>query len=234
VSERGVKGLFVTGTDTGVGKTFVAAALVHALKRQGVNVGVMKPIASGCRRVGGDLFSPDARKLLAASGVDDPLEDVSPLRFSAALGPSAAAGAEGRKLDLGRVRRAYRRLERRHDFMVVEGVGGLAVPLSKGQDVADLAGSLGLPLLVVAADRLGVLNHTLLTLGYAQARGLEVAGVVLNRPGRSGDASRSSNADELSRRGVHVLARLGHCAGVASASQRLRDLARSLMGSRSC
>jgi dethiobiotin synthetase len=228
VSRRNTSGVFVTGTDTGVGKTFVAAALVAALKRAGVDVGVMKPIASGCRRIRGELVPDDARELLAAAKCDDPLEEVSPVRFAAPLGPSVAARSERRGIRLTSITSAYRRLRGRHDFMVVEGIGGLAVPLSKKADVAELARRMGLPLLVVAADRLGVLNHTLLTLDYARERGLELLGVVLSRAGRGRDPSCATNAAELARLGVPILARVPHCRSRAAAARKLAGLARRL------
>jgi dethiobiotin synthetase len=222
------RGVFVTGTDTGVGKTFVSCALARALARRGVRVGVMKPVASGCRRHGGSLISEDAEELLAASGSGDRHEEVCPLRFAAPLGPSVAARLERRRVRMAPVMAAFGRLRRRHQFLIVEGVGGLAVPLSARSDVAGLARRLRLPLLVVAADRLGVLNHTVLTLEYARRAGLEVRGVVLNRPRAGGDSSRRSNAAELRRRGVPLLTVLGHCRSPRGAAGRLAALARRL------
>jgi dethiobiotin synthetase len=225
-SER--RGVFVTGTDTGVGKTFVAAALVGALRRLGVDVGVMKPVASGCIRRGAELVCEDAELLRAAAGSRDPAGAVCPIRFAAPLGPSVAARLERRRVDLRRVGTELRRLRAAHNFMVVEGVGGLAVPLGRRSDVADMASATGLPLVIVAADRLGVLNHALLTVEYAGRKGLDVAGVILNRPDRRRDASQAGNADELRRLGVPLLARLGFCSSRASATRRLAGVARRL------
>ncbi|MHC4915784.1 MAG: dethiobiotin synthase [Planctomycetota bacterium] len=225
------RGVFVTGTDTGVGKTFVAAALAGAMAEAGADVGVMKPVASGCRRVRGVLVSDDARELARAAGLGEVPEDCCPVRYAAALGPSVAARREGRPVSLRRVMAAFRRLRRRHEFLIVEGVGGLAVPLTARTDVADMAAAMGLPLVVVAADRLGVLNHTLLTLELAARRNLRVAGVILNRPVARGDASRRGNAAELRRLGVPVVARVGYCRSPAGGARQLARLARRLRAS---
>ncbi len=223
------RGAFVTGTDTAVGKTFVAAALARAMVAAGANVGVMKPVASGCRRVRGELVCDDALELARAAGLGGVPEECCPVRYAPPLGPSVAARQAGRAFSLRRVMSAFRRVTRGRDFVIVEGVGGLAVPLGGGLDVADLAAAMRLPLIVVAADRLGVLNHTLLTLQFAARRRLRVAGVVLNRPKGGGDVSRRSNAEELRRLGAPLLAELRHCRSSRSAARRLDSLARDLI-----
>ncbi|MBI3323500.1 MAG: adenosylmethionine--8-amino-7-oxononanoate transaminase [Candidatus Omnitrophica bacterium] len=186
-------GLFVTGTDTGVGKTVVTAALARALRRRGVDVGVMKPVATGCRRRNGTLHSGDAERLLRASGASDSLDLVCPYRFEPPVAPLVALRqaqgerksvrgelVEPRTVSLDRIEEAFRELARRHEVVLVEGIGGLLVPLSGRHTVADLARRLGLPVLIVARAGLGTINHTLLTLETARSDGLEVAGVVLN------------------------------------------------------
>ncbi len=228
MSKLRTRGLFVTGTDTDVGKTFVAAALARAMSESGVDVGVMKPVASGCVRRGGVLVSEDAEVLVAASGSDSVMDDVSPLRFAAPLGPTVAARRAGQRVDLRKVAVALARLKAQHEFLIVEGVGGLGVPLTRRTDVADLAKRVGLPLLIVAADRLGVLNHTWLTLDYAQRKGLDVAGVILNRVSRQRDASRADNAEELRRMGVPLLGVLQFCPSLRAAARPLGKLARRL------
>ena len=222
------RGVFITGTDTGAGKTFAAAALVRAMCKLGVDVGVMKPVASGCRRLRGRLVSEDAEVLLAAAGCPESPEEVTPFRYRAPLGPSVAAQLEKRPFRQKRALAVFRKLSKRHDFMVVEGIGGLAVPLSARLDVADLARALGLPMIIVAADRLGVLNHVMLTADYARRKKLNCLGVVLNRPAPAADTSRRTNAAELKRQGVTVLARLGFCRSVKSAALALGPLARRL------
>lgn len=169
----------VTGTDTGVGKTVVAGGLAAALRRRGLDAGVMKPVATGARRG----VSEDAVLLRKAAGVDDPLSLINPIALAPPLAPSAAAR---RPLDLRPVRAAYRELSRRHDLVVVEGIGGLLVPLRPRWTVAHLAKRLRLPILIVTRARLGTLNHTALTVLAARAFGLEILGLVVNHaePGR--------------------------------------------------
>ena len=169
-------GLFVTGTDTDVGKTFVSCALARGLREAGIDVGVMKPSETGVPAEG----PMDARALAAAAGVDDPLELVCPLQYAVPAAPLASARAESRSVDLGIAMRAFETLSGQHDFMLVEGAGGLLVPFDDETSMADFAERLGLPLLVVARASLGTINHTLLTLEACERRGLEVVGVVIS------------------------------------------------------
>jgi dethiobiotin synthetase len=172
-------GFFVTGTDTGVGKTVVACALARALRAAGRDVGVLKPAETG---VGPD--GPlDARALREAAGVDDPLDAVCPVQLALPAAPSVAAAAEGRTVDTGAIRKAYDALRARHETLVVEGAGGLLVPLAEGFTMADLARELALPVLVVARASLGTINHTLLTVEALARRGLPLAGVVVSHAG---------------------------------------------------
>ena len=200
-----LRSIFVTGTDTGVGKTWVTAGLAAALRRRGVDVGVFKPVATGARRV-----SDDTRLLRAAAGVSDPPELVTPQLFRAPLAPSVAARRERRAVDLKAVDRAWRRLRSSHDLVLVEGVGGLMVPLRPRFPVASLVRRLKLPLVVVARPNLGTINHTVLTVRAAAAFGLRVVGLVVNRhgPGRSGLAERTARAALEEETGREVLAEI--------------------------
>ena len=173
---RPCPGLFVTGTDTGVGKTLVACALARALRARGVDLGVLKPAETGV----GPAGPLDALALREAAGAEDPIDEVCPEAFALPAAPAVAARAEGRKVDLGRIRDAAARLRARHRFLLVEGAGGALVPLASGVHMLDLAGELELPALVVARGALGTINHTLLTLEALEARGLSLAGVVLS------------------------------------------------------
>ncbi len=179
-SEDRLSAIFITGTDTGVGKTVATAALGLALKARGVDVGVMKPIETGAPLVGGRRVGEDAATLHRLLAPEDPIEDVNPVALALPAAPSAAARQEGVKIDLDRIREAYARLRERHDVVLVEGAGGLLVPIVTKTTMADLAASLGTPLIVVARKRLGTVNHTLLALREAARRGLHVLGVVLN------------------------------------------------------
>ncbi len=173
------KGLFITATDTGVGKTIVTAVLARVLRLCGVRVGVMKPVTSGCREQDGALVSEDAELLAWAAGVDCD-DDVAPYRLREPIAPSEAARIDGVKIDFDRITDCYRRLAARYDFVLVEGAGGLMVPLNGGLLMADLARRLDLPLLVVASSGLGTINHSVLTCFAAGQMGLEVLGVIVN------------------------------------------------------
>ena len=207
VPDPSLCGVFVTATDTGVGKTEVACALVRAWRARGADVGVMKPAQSGVTP--GELS--DAARLRAAAGDEDPLDLVCPYTFEAPLAPALAARLSGVEISLDRLLATARALARRHRALVVEGAGGLLVPLAARATVADLAVALALPVLVVGRAGLGTVNHTALTCEALRARGLEVAGVVLNRPLPGGDPSEPHNAAEIERlTGVRVLAALPH------------------------
>lgn len=173
------RGIFVTGTDTGVGKTIVAATLARLLRMNGASVGVMKPVTSGCREVSGELVSDDALLLSQAAGIGIS-DDVAPYRLREALAPAVAARIDGVQVDFSFIKASFDRLASSCDFVIVEGAGGLMVPLSGGLLVADLARELGLPLLVVARPGLGTINHTVLTCFAARQMGLQVAGVIVN------------------------------------------------------
>ena len=172
--------LFVTGTDTGVGKTVVTALLASLLARRGISVGVMKPVATGGEELGGLLRSPDALFFKETLALDEPLELINPVCFREPLAPSIAAGSEGMEIDLAVLDGAYASLMRCHDAVLIEGIGGLLVPLKGRFSVADLALRWNVPLLVVGRPGLGTINHTALTISCARSRGLRVAGFVMN------------------------------------------------------
>lgn len=175
-SRSSARGLFITGTDTGVGKTLVASGLAAWCRLQGIEVGVMKPIATGERR----RISSDASLLAQAAAVSDPWPLINPVCYRDPLAPYVAAQRAHRPVRLAAVVRAFRELSQRHEVLIVEGIGGLLVPLSRRTTVVEMIRLLDLPLLIVARRRLGTLNHTLLTVEHARRAGLKVAGVVLN------------------------------------------------------
>ncbi len=198
-------GLFVVGTDTGVGKTRVASTLARTWTADGRRVGVLKPISTGGVRRDGDLGSPDADALIGAIGLGVPHRRVAPLIFEEPLAPAVAARRLGRPLGPAAVQSAVAEAmaywQARADALIVEGVGGLLCPIAEGWTVADLATWLDYPLLVVARRGLGTLNHTLLTVEAALGRGVRVAGVVLNGSEPTTDPlAEATNAEELSRR----------------------------------
>ncbi|MHC5053729.1 MAG: dethiobiotin synthase [Planctomycetota bacterium] len=212
----GAKVLFVTATDTEAGKTFVSCAVARALRGRGRDVGVMKPVASGCEPdVSGALVSDDARELVGASGADDAFDLVTPVAFGPPLAPTAAARASGARFERGRIFDAFETLRSRHEFLIVEGIGGLLVPLEGAWTVRDLARELEAPIVIVSRDALGTINHTALTVESARSGGLELRGVVLNRlPGTPPDLSCETNAREIEElTGVRVVARIGPVSG---------------------
>jgi len=202
-----MKGLLVTATDTEIGKTTITAALAYALRRRGLRVGVMKPIATGCLERNGCLISEDAERLMEASASRDPIEWVCPYRFKPAVAPWVAS----RSIDLEKLDAAFHALADRHEWLLVEGIGGLLVPLTREIWVADLARRWGLPLLVVARAGLGTINHTLLTLEAARHRGLKVIGVVLNGLTRHPSLAEITNPSVIQSLGrVKVMGRIPH------------------------
>jgi dethiobiotin synthetase len=172
-------GIFVTGTDTGVGKTLVAAALARGLARDGLRVAVMKPVAAGI--AAGERLPADVVALTSAANIDAPLADVNPYAFALPIAPHIAAASAGIAIDLERIAEAYERLAARADAVVVEGAGGALVPLGARIDMLDIAVRLRLPVLLVVGIRLGCLNHALLTALAVRARGLHLAGWVASR-----------------------------------------------------
>jgi dethiobiotin synthetase len=201
-------GLFVTGTDTDVGKTHIAALIVRSLRTTGHRVGAYKPVCSGADpdTTRGARWG-DIERLRDALGTDWPDEAICPQRFLAPLAPPLAARAEGRTVDFNRLVSGAGWWLDHADLMIVEGAGGLLAPVTETESAADLARAIGHPLIVVARCGLGTINHTLLTVEAARHRGLTVAGVVLNQSHPGDDLTLAeSNAAEIERRGtVRVL-----------------------------
>ncbi len=221
-----MRGLFVTATDTGIGKTEVACAIVRGLRARGLDVGAMKPAQSG--DAPGVLS--DADRLRAAAGDADPPELVCPYRFAAPLAPAVAARLEGRAISLRHVVEVATVLALRHDALVVEGAGGLLTPLTESETYADLAVALGLPALVVARAGLGTVNHTALTCEALRRRGVAIRGIVINRASVASDPSEPHNVREIERlTGASVLASLPHAPDIAAREREFAiELARKV------
>jgi dethiobiotin synthetase len=206
-----MNGLFFTGTDTGVGKTYVAAAVVRLLRQQGRCVRVSKPVATGCERIEGRWLNADTVQLNWAAGNCQCLDAVTPWSFAEAVAPAVAARLHGPVPGIAALADAVRSQARPDGILVVEGVGGLLCPLTERETVADLAAALALPLVVVTRRSLGTLNHTLLTLEAAAARGLAVAGLIVNETVPPTTLAEETNVAELRRRiGVPLLAVVPH------------------------
>jgi|SRR6185437_14186258 len=176
-----IPGLFITATDTEVGKTVVAGAIADWFRRRRFRVGVCKPVASGCKHVREGLVSEDAEFLAHCADADAPLDIICPQRFAEPLAPAIAAERAGRPLDWEAIDRALREISSQSDVMIVEGVGGVMVPMDGKFLVRDVIQWLGLPAVVVARPGLGTINHTLLTLTALREAKIPIAGVVINR-----------------------------------------------------
>jgi dethiobiotin synthetase len=198
--------LFVTGTDTGVGKTVIAAAIAAWFRGQGSRVGVLKPVATGCERRREGLVSMDAELLAHFADSPHPLDVICPQRYAEPLAPAVAAERAGQPLDWAAVQRSLDRVSRDSDVLVVEGVGGVMVPLDERHTVLDLVRWLGLPTLVVSRAGLGTLNHTLLTLEALRPVG-RIAGIAINRyPAESATVAEETNPRMIDKWGrVQVL-----------------------------
>jgi len=196
-------GLFVTGTDTEVGKTHIAATVVRELRAAGVNVGAYKPACSGAvRDADGRLHWDDLDRLSTALGDQWPVSALCSHRYQAALAPPLAAAAEGQTIELVDLIAGAHWWQSQVDVLIVEGAGGLLCPMTDQHDCADVAAALGFPLIVVARCGLGTINHTLLTVEAARRRGLTVRGVILNQARQDDSLDLAdSNAQEIERRG---------------------------------
>lgn len=194
-----MRGILITGTDTGVGKTLVGCGLAAALTAQDKTVGVLKPVETGCAMRDGGLYPEDAARLAAFAHTTLPLDHICPYRFAPPVAPSVAAELGGTTIEPQRITAACAQITKQHDFTIVEGAGGLLVPLVSRYTFADLARDLRVPLLVVVGSKLGALNHTLLTLRCAQALSLRVTGYILNHPTAASDLATQTNTQALAR-----------------------------------
>ena len=204
-------GLFITATDTNIGKTLVAGGIAELLVKQGLKVGVFKPIATGCMRTAYGLESTDASFLAYCAKPDCPLTVVNPVSYVTPAAPLVAAEAEGREIDFGLISESYDYVCNISDIVIVEGIGGVRVPITQEYDVRDLAAAFGLPVVIVARPHLGTINHTLLTIDALRARGIEPAGVVINSYAEPVADRAVMTAPEIIQRcsGVKILAICG-------------------------
>ncbi len=204
-------GLVVAGTDTGVGKTELACGLAKAFFKKGIKVGVFKPVETGCREEQGELIAADGLRLLQASGAKIPMEQVVPYRFALPAAPLAASRAEGREVLFEKLYQVFDELAGEFELMIVEGAGGALVPVNENFLFADLIKPMHLPVLVVAENKLGAINQTLLTIESLRSRGLELLGIVLNQTRRGGVSEEILNPELIERFGkVKVLCRIGY------------------------
>lgn len=220
------RAIFITGTDTGVGKTFFTCALAAYLKASGLKVGVMKPVETGCIDRDGRLYAEDANFLKQASGSEQPIEQICPYRLPEPLAPSIAAERAGVKISIDHLLDGLHETRSAHDITLVEGAGGLMVPLLPSYTFADFAMVAKLPVIVVAANKLGVINHLLLTLEHASCKGLLTVGYVLNQIESELSLAAQTNREVLA--GLTGVPCLGELPFVADESRSMGLLASEL------
>ncbi len=216
------RGFFVTGTDTGVGKTLVACALLRAFAARGRRVIGMKPVAAGAQQVNGVWINDDVEQLIAASNVGAPRNTINPYCFEPAIAPHIAAGLERTEIRIAHVCDCYRQLSAGADVVVVEGAGGFCVPLNDHDTSADLAQRLGLAMVLVVGMRLGCLNHALLTAAAIRERGLTLAGWVANHVDPALPHAAANVAALQARLAAPLIARLEFCDAPDAAATALR------------
>jgi len=202
------KGIFITGTDTGVGKTLIAGAIAKILSEKGKKIGVFKPVATGCKKTKKGLINEDAQFLARCASGKLGLDLVNPVTFKAPASPFACEKAENKKADFKKIADAYKEICQNSDFVIVEGIGGVKVPITGRFNVLDLAKAFKLPVVIVARSKLGTINHTLLTIDAIRSAGLLLAGVVINGyDEKTIDYAEKSNAQLIAKLGkVKILA----------------------------
>lgn len=191
--------VFVTGTDTEVGKTVVAGGLALALRNRGIDVGVMKPAVTGCRTHRGKRTAEDVNFLLKASKSEDDPRLVCPYMLRDPLAPEVAAEREGTRIDIRAIKTAFQRLAKKHEALIIEGAGGLFVPVKRNYLMIDLIASMGVPMAIVARPGLGTINHTLLSCEAARARNIAIAGIIINDYPKRPSTAERTNPDMIRR-----------------------------------
>jgi dethiobiotin synthetase len=220
-------GLFITGTDTGVGKTLIAGGIARILTGSGLRVGVFKPIATGCRRTWEGLVSADTEFLANAANSDLGFSTITPAGYVTPAAPIVSAACEKKAIDFGKIASAYSEICEHCDIVIVEGIGGVRVPLTGQFDLLDLAVEFNLPVVIVARPNLGTINHTLMTIDCVKAAKLRIAGVVIN----GYDGTRTSIAEETADgvitqcSGIKVLAVVPFDEGVNVEESKPGDMA---------
>ncbi len=199
------RGIFITATDTGVGKTIISCMIVRALILKGYKTAVMKPFETGCLKQGNELLPFDGMFLREIANIDEPIDIITPLRFELPLSPLAASGLEKKTIDIKKVFQSYEYLKTKYDFIVVEGAGGILVPITIEHDsqalfMSDIIKRLGLPIIIVSRPTLGTINHTLLTVNHAISQHIDIVGVIINYSKPHGaDISEETNPDIIEK-----------------------------------
>lgn len=201
------KGIFITGTDTSVGKTIVTAGLGILLKNRGINIGIMKPIHTGCIEEKGKLFAPDTELLKTLLDLKEPSETITPYMFKMPVSPLVASEMEEREIITDKIISKYEKISRDHELTLVEGIGGIAVPVKKGQLISDIIRILKLPIIIVTRPYLGTINHTLLTIRFAEINNIKIAGIIVNySESKTMDISEKTNVQVIEKiSGIPIL-----------------------------
>lgn len=208
-------GIFITGTDTSIGKTVIAAGIAGAMQNKGYSVGVMKAVQSGAGIRNARLYSPDAEFMMQVIETKDEMELTCPYLLKEAMAPGTAAEIEGTEIDIDIINSAYQELEKRHDIVIVEGAGGIAVPIKKRFLISDLIKYMDIPVLIVARAGLGTINHTFLTIEYAKRSGIKIIGVIINNY-RGGAVEEKNPAVICGLTGIPVTGIIPHDPSVCS------------------
>ncbi|WP_100182145.1 dethiobiotin synthase [Candidatus Nitrosotenuis aquarius] len=202
-----MKSIFITGADTGIGKTVFTCALTSTLKSSGVDVGVMKPFATGIPQKNG-FKSEDVELLVHHSGVNDPESLINPYFFPIPTSPYRAAKKLGKTIDVDLVLSSYEKLQANHDVVLVEGIGGILVPILRDYFVADLIKDLNLDVLMVTGTKMGSVNHTLLALNLCKKYGINVLGLIINQTDTEGYVMQELEEDLVSLSGIDVICKI--------------------------
>ena len=223
-----VKAIFITGTDTGVGKTVVCAGLAAAFKDRGIDVGVMKPVATGAKRQNNRFVSSDVKFLIKASSVNDLYSLVNPYCIDLPLAPYIAFKLRKKNISIDKIKDSINKLIRKHEFLLIEGIGGLLVPILKDYLVIDLIRDLDIPLIIVSRNGLGTINHTLLTIKQAEDYGIDIIGVIFNRTDKDKlDISKQTNPQIIEEiASVSVLGELPYIESIDVEEGRTTGLAK--------
>lgn len=222
------KGCFITATDTGAGKTYIALSLMAALREKGLTVAGMKPVASGCEDTADGLRNDDALKLIDRASTVNPYPLVNPYAFAPPIAPHIAAGEAGVEIELDKILDCYRQLATAARFIVVEGIGGWRVPLNRDHSVSDLVKLLDLPVILVVGLRLGCINHALLTVEAIRADGLLLAGWVANRCDRNYAKEEETLSTLKERIAAPLLGRVPWAADLGHGAHYLADAVRAI------
>jgi len=198
-----MRGVFITGTSTGVGKTLVAAGLAWALRKRKIDVGIMKPFATANRVFSNKYRSQDTAILAKASGVNDPDSRLNPFFYTIAASPLVASELnQGAAVNIKKAVHSSKHLRKKHEFLIAEGIGGIMVPLTENEYFASFAKQANMPVIIVATTKLGTLNHTLLTVMACEKFGLKITGIILNKI--------SKNPNIVEQKTAEVIERLTH------------------------